>query len=55
MFYGMLTMLLYAARVVNSTPLFDPPEDPNDPEPITPHRLIHDSRFLASWHSSYSK
>ena len=30
------TMLLHAARVVNSTPLFDPPEDPNDPEPITP-------------------
>ena len=33
-------MLVHAARVVNSTPLFDPPEDPNDPEPITPHRLI---------------
>ena len=34
------TMLLHAARIVNSTPLFDPPESPNDAEPITPHQLI---------------
>lgn len=33
-------MLLLAARIVNSTPLFDPPELPNDPEPITPHMLL---------------
>ena len=33
-------MLLHAARIVNSTPLFDPPESPNDAEPITPHQLI---------------
>ena len=34
------TMLLQAARIVNSTPLHDAPESPNDPQPITPHHLI---------------
>ena len=33
-------MLCLCARVVNSTPLFDPPASPNAPEPITPHQLI---------------
>ena len=33
-------MLLHCAQIVNSTPLHDPPENPNDPQPITPHRLI---------------
>ena len=35
-----MTMLLHAARIVNSTPLWDPPDSPNEPEPITPQRLL---------------
>ena len=34
------TMLLHAARIVNSTPLWDPPESPNDPRSITLHHLL---------------
>ena len=34
------TMLLHAARIVNSTPLHEAPESPNDSQPITPHHLI---------------
>ena len=34
------TMLLHSAQIVNSTPLHDPPENPNDPQPITPQGLI---------------
>ena len=34
------TMLLVAARIVNSTPLHDAPESPNEAQPITPHHLI---------------
>merc|ERR1711873_95104 len=34
------TMLLQAARIVNSTPLHEAPESPNDSQPITPHDLI---------------
>ena len=34
------TMILHAARIVNSTPLWNSPENPNDPQPITPHHLI---------------
>ena len=34
-----MTMLLHAARIVNSTPLWDPPDSPYEPELITPHRL----------------
>ena len=34
------TMLLQAARIVNSTPLHEAPESPNDSQPITPHHLI---------------
>ena len=34
------TMLLHAARIVNSTPLHAAPESPNDSQPITPHHLI---------------
>ena len=34
------TMLLHSAQIVNSTPLHDPPENPNDPQPITPQSLI---------------
>ena len=34
------TMLLHAARIVNSTPLHDAPESPNESQPITPHHLI---------------
>ena len=33
-------MLLQAARIVNSTPLHEAPESPNDSQPITPHRLL---------------
>ena len=33
-------MLLVAARIVNSTPLHDAPESPNEAQPITPHHLI---------------
>ena len=33
-------MLLIAARIVNSTPLHDAPESPNEAQPITPHYLI---------------
>ena len=33
-------MLLHSAQIVNSTPLHDPPENPNDPQPITPQNLI---------------
>ena len=33
-------MLLHAARIVNSTPLYDAPESPNESQPITPHHLI---------------
>jgi len=34
------TMLLHAAAIVNSTPLWEPPENPNLPEPITPQHLL---------------
>merc|ERR1712082_61016 len=34
------TMLLQAARIVNSTPLHEAPESLNDSQPITPHHLI---------------
>ena len=34
------TMLLQASRIVNSTPLHEAPESPNDSQPITPHHLI---------------
>ena len=34
------TMLLHAARIVNSTPLHDAPESPTEAQPITPHHLI---------------
>ena len=34
------TMLLLAAKIVNKTPLYDAPESPNTPQPITPHHLI---------------
>ena len=34
------TMLLYAAKIVNSTPLHDASESPNESQPITPHHLI---------------
>ena len=34
------TMILHAARIVNSTPLHDAPESPNISQPITPHHLI---------------
>ena len=37
------TMLLEAARIVNSTPLHDAPESPNQSQPITPHHLITSS------------
>ena len=30
------TMLLHAAKIVNSTPLWEPAPSPNDPEPKTP-------------------
>ena len=34
------TTLLQVARIINSTPLFEAVEDPNEAEPITPHQLI---------------
>ena len=34
------TMLIHAARIVNSTSLHDAPESPNESQPITPHHLI---------------
>ena len=34
------TMLLHAASIVNSTPLWDSPDSPNDPQPISPQRLL---------------
>ena len=34
------TLLLHAARIVNSTPLHDAAEAADDPQPITPHHLI---------------
>ena len=34
------TMLLHAASIVNSTPLWDPADSPNDPQPISPQRLL---------------
>ena len=34
------TVLLLAARMVNSTPLWEAPESPNQAQPITPHHLI---------------
>lgn len=34
------TILLHASRIVNSTPLHEAPESPNDSQPITPHHLI---------------
>ena len=34
------TMLLLAAKIVNKTPLYDAPESPNTPQPVTPHHLI---------------
>merc|ERR1712148_157635 len=33
-------MFLVAARIVNSPPLHDAPESPNEAQPITPHHLI---------------
>ena len=33
------TMLLYAARIVNSTPLWHT-DSPTDPQPICPHMLL---------------
>jgi len=34
------TMLLHTASIVNSTPLWEPAESPNDPEPICPQHLL---------------
>ena len=34
------TLLLHAARIVNSTPLHEVPESPNESQPIPPHHLI---------------
>ena len=34
------TMIRHCAAIVNSTPFFDPPESPNEPQPITPQQLI---------------
>ena len=34
------TVLLLAARMVNSTPLWESPESPSTAQPITPHHLI---------------
>ena len=34
------TMIQHAACIVNSTPLWDPPESPTDPQPISPQRLL---------------
>lgn len=34
------TMLLHAACIVNSTPLWNPAESPNNPQPITPQHLL---------------
>ena len=34
------TMLLHCAQIVNSTPLHNSPENPNDPQPITPQHLL---------------
>ena len=36
----LMTFLQQAARVVNSTPLWEAPDTSNDPMPITPHQLI---------------
>ena len=33
-------VLLLAARMVNSTPLWEAPESPDQAQPITPHNLI---------------
>ena len=33
-------MLLHCAQIVNSTPLHNSPENPNDPQPITPQHLL---------------
>ena len=33
-------MIRHCAAIVNSTPLFNPPESPNEPQPITPQQLI---------------
>ena len=38
--YEFHTVLLLAARMVNSTPLWEAPESPNTAQPITPHHLI---------------
>ena len=35
-----LTMLAFATRIVNSTPLHDATESPNEAQPITPHQLL---------------
>ena len=35
-----MTLLLHAARIVNSTPLWDPPDSPTEPEPISPQKLL---------------
>ena len=33
-------MILHAARIVNSTPLHEAPDSPNEAQPITPQHLI---------------
>ena len=35
-----MTMLLHAARIVNSTPLWETDDYPNEPQPISPQMLI---------------
>ena len=35
-----MTFLQQAARIVNSTPLWEAPDTSNDPMPITPYQLI---------------
>ena len=34
------TMILVAARIVNSTPLWEAPESPDEAQPITPQHLL---------------
>ena len=45
-------MLAKAAEIVNSTPLFDPPESPYDLEPITPQQLITQRDNAKKFHYS---
>ena len=35
-----MTMLLHAARIVNSTPLWETDDSPNEPQPISPQMLL---------------